>query len=103
MALVLQSPYTSMMDIVRYRYPYVPFLKYCLKDQYNSLNKIGKISSNILIVHGEDDAIVPVWMGQKLYENINTSKLFLRVPGAAHSDVVSPDVMEHIIKFITNF
>ena len=41
----------------------------CTKDRYDSKNKIKKINSPILIMHGKQDNIVPQKMGLKLFEN----------------------------------
>ena len=45
-----------------------------LKDRYDSKNKIKKISSPILIMHGKKDNIVPQKMGLELFEIANNPK-----------------------------
>ena len=78
-ALILQSSFTSMTDAVQtnswYRILPVDAL---LTQRFESIQKIGELQIPILILHGTDDSIVPVEMGQALYEaTISPKMLFL--------------------------
>ena len=39
------------------------------------------------MVHGENDAIVPISLGERLYALIQAPKQFVRVEGAGHNDL----------------
>jgi Hydrolases of the alpha/beta superfamily len=71
--VILESPFTSMIDAGKSRYPIFP-ISLLLKDRYESDKKIKNIKSPILIMHGEADKIVPFRMGKKLYEIANQPK-----------------------------
>ena len=71
--IILESPFTSMVDAGKNHYPYLP-IKFLLKDKYDSENKIKNIKSPILVMHGKVDDIVPFSMGQKMYELANQPK-----------------------------
>ena len=71
--IILESPFTSMVDVGKNKYPFFP-IGLLLKDKYESYKKIKNINSPILIMHGEDDSIVPFFMGQKMYELANEPK-----------------------------
>ena len=71
--VILESPFTSMIDAGKSRYPIFP-ISLLLKDRYESDKKIKNIKSPILIMHGEADKIVPFRMGKKLYEMANQPK-----------------------------
>ena len=71
--LILESPFTSMVDAAKNVYPYFP-IRLLLKDKYESDKKIKNLKSPILIMHGEADKIVPFWMGKKMYELANEPK-----------------------------
>ena len=71
--VILESPFTSMIDAGKSRYPIFP-ISLLLKDRYESDKKIRNIKSPILIMHGEADKIVPFRMGKKLYEMANQPK-----------------------------
>ncbi len=71
--IILESPFTSMIDAGKDKYPYLP-VKLLLKDKYESDKKIKNINSPILIMHGKVDNIVPFHMGKKMYELANEPK-----------------------------
>ena len=71
--LVLETPFTSMVEAAKNFYPYIP-VGLLLKDKYKNDIKIQNISIPILVMHGESDQIVPFWMGKKIYEIANQPK-----------------------------
>tara|TARA_B100001079_G_scaffold89652_1_gene76991 strand:- start:404 stop:1108 length:705 start_codon:yes stop_codon:yes gene_type:complete len=73
--IILESPYTSMIDLGKDKYPFLP-VKLLLRDKYESINKIKNINSPILVMHGKADNIVPFYMGEKLYKYANKPKYF---------------------------
>ncbi len=73
--IILESPFTSMIDAAKDKYPYLP-VRLMLKDKYESNKKIKNINIPILIMHGKIDNIVPFYMGKKMYELANEPKYF---------------------------
>ncbi len=73
--IILESPFTSMIDAGKDKYPYLP-VRFMLKDKYESDKKIKSIKSPILIMHGKIDNIVPFHMGKKMYELANEPKYY---------------------------
>ena len=71
--IILESPFTSMVDTAKIYYPYLP-VNLLLKDRYDSKSKINYIKSPILIMHGKMDNIVPQQMGLELFEKANNPK-----------------------------
>ena len=71
--VILESPFTSMVDAGKNVYPYLP-VSLLLKDKYESYKKIKNINCPILIMHGKVDNIVPFYMGKKMYELANQPK-----------------------------
>ena len=71
--VILESPFTSMIDAGKTKYPYLP-VKFLLKDKYESNKKIQNIKTPILIMHGKVDNIVPFYMGEKMYDLANEPK-----------------------------
>ena len=71
--VILESPFTSMIDAEKTKYPYLP-VKFLLKDKYESNKKIQNIKTPILIMHGKVDNIVPFYMGEKMYDLANEPK-----------------------------
>ena len=71
--IILESPFTSMVAAGKSKYPIFP-IRLLLKDRYESDKKIKKIKSPVLIMHGEQDNIVPFWMGEKMFQLANEPK-----------------------------
>jgi fermentation-respiration switch protein FrsA (DUF1100 family) len=88
--LILRAPYTSMRDMVRWRYPKMrlpltlaPWLP---RTRYDSAAKIGRVRVPVLIMHGDADERVPYEMGLRLYDLAPEPKTFVTFPGAGHQD-----------------
>ena len=65
--IILETHFTSMVAAGKSKYPIFP-IKLLLKDKYESDKKIKNIKSPVLIMHGEEDQIVPFWMGEKKFQ-----------------------------------
>ncbi len=77
--LVLESTFTSAFRVV-VPFPLLPF------DKFANLDKLQKIKSPILIMHGGSDRVIPFQHGQLLYEAALTPKMSLWIPEAGHND-----------------
>ena len=71
--VILETPFTSMIDAAKTFYPYIP-VGLLLKDKFDNKSKIKNIKSPILIMHGEADQIVHFFMGKKMFEVANKPK-----------------------------
>ena len=71
--VILETPFTSMADVAKTFYPYIP-VSLVLKDKFENKKKMKNISSPILVMHGELDQIVPFRMGEKIYKIANNPK-----------------------------
>ena len=71
--VILETPFTSMVDAAKNFYPYIP-VNLLLKDKFENYKKVKNINSPILVMHGEIDQIVPFSMGKKIYEIANEPK-----------------------------
>ena len=72
-SIILESPFTSMVKTAKIYYPYLP-VNLLLKDKYDSINKIHKITKPILIMHGMKDDLVPYIMSVELFNKANEPK-----------------------------
>ena len=71
--IILETPFTSMIDAAKTFYPYIP-VNLLLKDKFENYKKVKNINIPILVMHGEEDQIVPFSMGKKIYEIANEPK-----------------------------
>ena len=58
-----------------------------MKDQFRSDLRVGQVTAPVLVVHGENDFVVPMTLGKRLYSLIRAQKRFVSVPGAGHNDL----------------
>lgn len=84
--VVLESPFTSAADVGAAHYWFLP-VRLLMKDQFRSDLRIGKVTAPVLIVHGDNDEVVPFILGERLYGLINAPKRFVRVAGGGHNDL----------------
>ncbi len=84
-ALILRSPFTSLVEIGRHHYPLLP-VRWLLKDRYLSLERIARVRSPLLVVAGEDDDVVPLADSATLFEAAPHPKRFVTIPGVGHND-----------------
>ncbi len=85
-ALVLESPFLSIQEMAKASFPFLP-LGPLLRTRYDNLSKIGKVRAPILIVHGENDEIVPLQHGRRLFGAAPEPKELFIVKEAHHNDL----------------
>jgi fermentation-respiration switch protein FrsA (DUF1100 family) len=85
-ALILRSPFTSMIDLGRHHYPFLP-VRLLLRDRFVTVDKIRAVRVPLLVIAGTRDTIVPLAYSQRVYEAASEPKTLLVVPGADHNDV----------------
>ena len=86
MALVLRSPFTSLEDMAKLHYPWLP-IGPLLVERYDSIGRIPAVRVPLLVIAGAADGIVPPSHSRRLYEAANGPKRFLAVEGADHNDL----------------
>jgi len=85
-AVVLEAPLTSTVDVARTTYFWLP-LGLLITDQYNNERNIRSVRAPILVLHGEQDAVIPVEMGLRIYRAANEPKRIELFPQGAHYDL----------------
>ena len=83
-ALVLRSPFTSLADMARLQFPFLP--TFLLRDRFESLNQISRVDCPLLVMTGDRDSIVPPAQSRRLYEAALGPKRFVQIAGADHND-----------------
>ena len=99
--IILESPFTSMVDAGADKYPIFP-IRFLLKDKYESDKKIKNIKSPILIMHGEVDKIVPFWMGKKMYDLAEEPKYYYFSKYDDHMMEYNDELLSELKKFINS-
>jgi uncharacterized protein len=98
-ALVLEAPFTSVAAAAQRQYPFVPAI--CLvRDRFDSLSRIARVSAPLLILHGERDRVVPVRHGRALLAAATAPKEGWFCPEAGHETLAQFGGLEVAIAFI---
>jgi fermentation-respiration switch protein FrsA (DUF1100 family) len=86
-ALILQSTFTSIRQVARHHYPFIP--SWLVPDAYPSLRLIDKLAAPLLVLHGDRDDIVPLTHGQALLDAARVQKRLRVFAGLGHNDLVA--------------
>ena len=92
MAMVLVSPFASVHDMANLTLPFPP-IGWLVRNHYDSISRIRQLDVPVLVLHGDQDEIVPIDQGRKLYRAANQPKRFQVLEGAAHNNTfeVAPE------------
>ena len=85
-AIVLDAPYTSIVDVALRSYPFRP-VRPLLADRYESSRLIGQVKAPVLVLHGVMDRVIPVEMGRALHAVANEPKRLAIFPEGRHTDL----------------
>jgi hypothetical protein len=87
--LVLEATFTSMRDMVATTsWSFLP-VDLILTQNFDALKRIAEVKVPVVVVHGTRDSVVPVEMGERLYEAAPSPKQMVRVEGASHHNLSS--------------
>jgi fermentation-respiration switch protein FrsA (DUF1100 family) len=109
-ALVVDSAFSSYRLIAREKlsqfyltWPFQYPLSFLVSDSYSPDRWIKKVSPvPLLIIHGEQDPVVPVHHGQMLYEEALQPKRFWRSSKPGHiSSFAEERVREELVRYLT--
>ena len=98
-AVLLESPYTSIVEIASRRYPYIP-VRSLLWDHFDSLAVIGRARAPVLVMHGARDGIVPVDMGRAMHDAAPEPKALWIAPDAGHVDLIAAGAVRAAWDFV---
>ena len=83
-SLVIESAFTSYVDIGRKFYPYMP-VRWFARFSYRTIDYIKDVHYPVMIIHSRNDEVVPFEFGLELYEEANEPKEFIEIFGG-HND-----------------
>jgi len=81
---IVEGTFTSIADVVSSsEWGWMP-LSLLITQRFDSMRKVSRIGSPLLVVHGDDDRLILPDLGRKLFEAAAEPKLFVLVPGGSH-------------------
>jgi fermentation-respiration switch protein FrsA (DUF1100 family) len=97
--LILEAPYTSIVDAAGAAFPFVP-VRWLVRDQFRSDLRIARVSTPLLIMHGVRDATIPLRFGERLFALAHEPKQLVRFAEGGHNDLADYGAIETARHFI---
>lgn len=101
-AVVLRSPFTSLVDVARHHYPFLP-VGWLLRDRYPTVDRIADLGAPVMVIAGEADRIVPYGQSRRVYEAAPEPRRIVSLPGVDHNDrqlLAGDEMISAIVAFL---
>jgi len=98
-AVVLETPYTSIAEVAAYHYPYVPS-RWLIRDRFDAAARIAAIRAPLLVIHAEDDPVIPVDISRRLFAAAAAPKEARWFAAGGHGGLFEAGAGDTIIAFI---
>ena len=101
-ALILRSPFSSLLDVGRHHYPFLPVAA-VLRDRYASIERIANIRCPLLVISAAHDSVVPAEQSRQLHDAALPPKRLIVFNGVDHNDDVflaSPQLRAAVLDFV---
>jgi pimeloyl-ACP methyl ester carboxylesterase len=86
---IVEGTFTSIPDVASsMKWGWIP-IGPLITQRFESVRKVAKIGSPLLVVHGDSDNLINSELGRKLYEAAKGRKRFLLVEGGSHFSTMS--------------
>ena len=102
--LILESTFTSISDMGKHYYPYLP-AQLLTRIKYASVDRMENIHCPILFSHSQTDEIVPYKLGRQLFEKAQAPKVFMELQGGHNDGFIASgrSYIEGIESFINTY
>ena len=96
--LVLRSPFTSLRDMARTHYPFVPTV--LLRDRYPVEETVSRLEVPVLVILGTGDSIVPPELSRRVFQAVGGPRSLVEMDGLDHNDpgLSAGEDLAHVIK-----
>jgi pimeloyl-ACP methyl ester carboxylesterase len=98
-AVILEAPFTAVVDRAAELYPIFP-VRYLVRNTYRSRDYIAHINAPLLILHGDEDIIIPIHHGRELFALAREPKNFSEYKGFGHLDLMDSPAYDDALAFI---
>ena len=100
--LILEAPFYNLIDLSKRKFSFLPY-KNLLRYKFKSNEFMVNIKCPITIFHGDEDRLIPLKSGQKLYEasNKNHAELVI-IKHGTHHNLMTFDLYKEKIASLLN-
>jgi alpha-beta hydrolase superfamily lysophospholipase len=86
---IVEGTFTSISDVAStMKWGWLP-LGPLITQRFESISKVARIGSPLLVVHGDSDSMIATGLGRKLYDAASGHKQFLLIEGGSHFNTMS--------------
>ncbi len=94
--ILFLSPFTNLIDVARVHYWYYP-VSFLVKNPFNNIELLKDYSNKIYIIHGGKDEVIPLELGQALFDSLTTKdKKMIVVPEYGHNNLLLSKEVEDV-------
>lgn len=87
--VIVEGTFTSIPDVASsMKWGWLP-VGPLITQRFESVRKVGKVQSPLLVVHGANDSLIDVSLGRRLFEAASGRKRFVLVEGGSHFSTMS--------------
>lgn len=101
-AVVLVSPYISIAERAGEIYWFLP-VKWLLKDRFNNLANLPDIEEPLLVIHGEQDRVVPVHHGRTVHARAQEPKALVTFDDRGHNNLEPEAITQAVQDFLASY
>ncbi len=101
--VVMFLPWDSLPELAQTHYWYLP-ARWLVMDKYNNVDNLQGFKGNIAVILAENDEVIPIPHGKKLYDSIATKKKLWLFEDTRHNEMpvaAGLDWWKEVIAFIS--
>lgn len=96
--LIIESGFAETLPLLRTLGADPEYLKVREEDGFANKDKIKSFSKPLLVIHAENDFLIPVNQAEKLFAASNSQqKKFLKIPNAGHNDIFFTGIKDYLM------
>lgn len=97
--LVMEAPFTSVYDLAKGMYPFIPPFDVLPANRWRSIDRMSKIKAPVLVLHGARDRVIPVSHGHRISDAAQNARL-ITYPEGRHWNLGLLGAGEDVVGFL---
>jgi fermentation-respiration switch protein FrsA (DUF1100 family) len=98
--LVLERTFAELIETAAFHFPWLP-VRRIMHNRFPSVERIANYHGPLLQSHGTDDEVVPLAMGEELFNAAaTTNKRFFKVEGGRHNTPQPDEYYDALVEFL---
>jgi fermentation-respiration switch protein FrsA (DUF1100 family) len=102
-ALILRSPPSSLADVGRHHYPFLPIIDPLVLDRFPLAEQIRDVHAPVLVLVTERDEVVPAESSRRVFDAAAEPKRYVVLDAVGHNDaalLAGDEMLEEVTTFL---